>query len=170
MYAGDADCKRLYGFAPEHIHGEGYLEKETVLMDAELLPSKTQLGVLTGRTRTETQIAMERAGVLERIPEAAWVTEDDGVRKPDGRALSLLQERMGFKYGMYVGDTIDDLRVVQNYREMNAAGRARILCVSCAFRPRRCGQSSPIPRSRSRNCRARCEFAARLFEERPEVK
>jgi hypothetical protein len=30
----------------------GYLEKETVLMDAELLPSKTQLGVLTGRTRT----------------------------------------------------------------------------------------------------------------------
>jgi phosphoglycolate phosphatase-like HAD superfamily hydrolase len=41
--------------------------------------------------------------------------------------LSLLQERMGFKYGMYVGDTIDDLRVVQNYREMNASGRARIL-------------------------------------------
>jgi HAD superfamily phosphatase len=127
MYAGDADCKRLYGFAPEHIHGDGYLEKETVLLDAALLPSKTKLGVLTGRTKTETQIAMERAGILARIPEAAWVTEDDGVRKPDGRALSLLQERMGFKYGMYVGDTIDDLRVVQNYREMNAAGRARIL-------------------------------------------
>ncbi len=127
MYAGDAACRRLYGFAPEHIHGEGYLEKETVLLDAALLPAKTKTGVLTGRINAETQIALERAGLIGRIPEAAWVTEDDGVRKPDARTLALLQERMNFRLGIYIGDTLDDLRVVQNFRETNAAGRARVL-------------------------------------------
>lgn len=127
MYAGDAACRQLYGFAPEHIHGDGYLEKETVLLDAALLPAKTKTGVLTGRIQAETQIALERAGLSGRIPESSWVTEDDGIRKPDARTLALLQERMNFKLGIYIGDTLDDLRVVQNFRETNAAGRARVL-------------------------------------------
>lgn len=126
MYGGDAACRQLYGFAPEHIHGDGYLEQEPVLIDPALLPTKTKTGVLTGRIKTETQIALERAGLSGRIPEAAWVTEDDGVRKPDGRTLALLQERLGFRLGVYIGDTLDDLRVVQNYRETRAAGRARV--------------------------------------------
>jgi phosphoglycolate phosphatase-like HAD superfamily hydrolase len=93
MYAGDAACKRLYGFAPEHIHGDGYLEKETVLLDAELMPAKTRLGVLTGRTKTETQIAMERAG----IPRAHSRSRlGDGRRRRAQTGwprLSLLQRR-----------------------------------------------------------------------------
>lgn len=129
MYAGEKDCHHLYGFNPEHIHGDGYLEKETVIMDAALLPAKTKTGVLTGRIAAETRIALQRAGLSEHIPESSWVTESDGVRKPDGRALALLQEKMKFKYGVYIGDTIDDLRVVQNFRETNATGRARV--ISC---------------------------------------
>ncbi len=126
MYAGDS-CREIYGFAPEHLHGEGFLDKEPVLLDAALLPAKPKIGVLTGRTHAETQIALERAGLKTRIASAHCVTEDDGVRKPDGRALALLQEKMGFKVGVYVGDTIDDLNVVKNFRETNAGGRARIL-------------------------------------------
>jgi phosphoglycolate phosphatase-like HAD superfamily hydrolase len=111
---------------PEHIHGPGYLDKETVLLDASLLPKKTKTGVLTGRIKAETQIALERAGILDRIEEATWVTEDDGIRKPDPRALALLQDRMKFRNGIYIGDTLDDLRVVQNFRESPAGGKARI--------------------------------------------
>ncbi|HVF84621.1 MAG TPA: HAD family hydrolase [Abditibacteriaceae bacterium] len=126
MYAGD-QCRTLYGFAPEHIQDEGFLDKEPVLLDANVLPSKTKLGVLTGRTRAETLVALERSGLKSRVSLDHCVTDDDGVRKPDGRALALLQEKMKFRMGVYIGDTVDDLRVVQNFRETNAGGRARIL-------------------------------------------
>jgi len=129
MYAGDAQCKSLYGFDPEHVHGDGYLDRETVLIDAKLLPKNVKIGVLTGRTSAETQIALSRAGLCDRIPESARVTESDGVRKPAGEALALLQQKIGFKSGVYIGDTMDDLSVVQNYREMRSSGRAR--CHSC---------------------------------------
>lgn len=129
MYAGENECRALYGFAPEHVHGEGYLDKEPVLIDASLLPKKTKNGVLTGRIHAETRIALHRSGLLEAIPDTAWVTETDGVRKPDGASLSLLRDKMGFKFGVYIGDTMDDLRVVQNYKETQGSGKAKI--ISC---------------------------------------
>jgi HAD superfamily phosphatase len=143
MYAGDAACKQLYGFTPEHIHGNGYLEEEPVLLDAGLLPAKLQIGVLTGRTKTESQIALQRAGVLNRIPESNWVTETDGVRKPDGESLALLQSRMGWKAAIYVGDTLDDLRTVQNFRDTRTAGKAR--CWSCQVLSGPAGNSNRRP-------------------------
>ena len=126
MYAGQENCRRIYGFTPEHIEGEGFLEKEPVLLDAQFLPAKTKIGVLTGRTKRETQIALERSGLRDRVLDSHLVTDDDNVRKPDGRALALLQERMKFRNAIYVGDTFDDLKAVQNFRETNASGKARI--------------------------------------------
>lgn len=126
MYAGD-QCRTLYGFAPEHIQGEGFLDKEPVLLDANTLPPKAKLGILTGRTQAETVVALERSGLKDRVSANNCVTDDDGVRKPDGRALALLQEKMKFRSGVYIGDTIDDLNVVKNFRETNAGGRARVL-------------------------------------------
>ena len=125
MYAG-AECRRIYGFVPEHIKSEGFLDKEPVLLDAAFLPAKTKIGVLTGRTKRETQIALERSGLRDRVLDLHLVTDDDNVRKPDGRALALLQERMKFRNAIYVGDTFDDLKAVQNFRETNASGKARI--------------------------------------------
>ena len=84
MYGGDEACENLYGFEPEYLHGEGLYKNETVLLDSSLLPARCAIGVLTGRTRTETRLAMELTGL--KIPESNWVTEDDGVKKPDGRA------------------------------------------------------------------------------------
>jgi HAD superfamily phosphatase len=130
MYAGDEACRALYGFEPQYLHGEGLYQNERVLIDKTLLaslPSRVKLGLLTGRTRTETQLAMRIAGL--QIPESSWVVEDDGVKKPDGRAMLLLQEKMNFKYGVYIGDTMDDLNAVKNYRETKGSGRARV--VSC---------------------------------------
>ena len=125
MYAG-AECRRIYGFSPEHIHGAGFLDQEPVLLDAKFLPAKTKIGVLTGRTKNETMIALERSGLRDRVLDSHLVTDDDNVRKPDGRALALLQERMKFRNAIYVGDTFDDLKAVQNFRETNASGKARI--------------------------------------------
>jgi HAD superfamily hydrolase (TIGR01548 family) len=130
MYGGDDACKDLYGFEPQHIHGEGLYKNEKVLLDVELLKSlssRYKIGLLTGRTKSETKLAMKFAGL--QIPESRWVTDDDGVKKPDGQALILLREKVDFKCGVYVGDTMDDLHVVQNYRELKGAGKAKI--ISC---------------------------------------
>jgi HAD superfamily hydrolase (TIGR01548 family) len=130
MYGGVEACKALYGFEPEYVREEGAYKTEQVLLDRELLaslPPRVKVGLLTGRTRNETRLAMEFARLP--IPESNWVTETDGVKKPDGQALVALQEKMGFKFGVYVGDTMDDLNVVKNYRETRGAGRAKI--VSC---------------------------------------
>jgi len=129
MYGGDTACKDLYGFEPEHIHTDGYYLRETVLLDPALISPKLKVGVLTGRNNTETELALKIAGLTERVPRSAWVTDDDGVRKPDGNALGLLRDRMEFNFGVYIGDTMDDMRVVQNFRDTRGAGRAKI--VSC---------------------------------------
>lgn len=126
IYGGDDACKSLYGFFPEHIHGEGLYKREKVLLDPALLPPKMKIAALTGRTRTEARLALRVAGLTERIPESHWVTEDDGVRKPDGRTLLLSQERVKFKQAIFIGDTMDDLQTVFNYRETKGAGRAKV--------------------------------------------
>lgn len=132
MYGGDEACHSLYGFEPEHLHGEGLFKNEKVMLDSSLLPSLSshcKVGLLTGRTRSETRLAMKQARI--QINESNWVTEDDGVKKPDGRALLFLQEKMDFKFGVYIGDTMDDLNVVKNYRETKGSGRAKIVsCIS----------------------------------------
>jgi HAD superfamily phosphatase len=131
MYAGDDTCRALYGFDPEHIHGEGYYKREKVLLDKELLPSKLKLGIVTGRTRAETRLALKMAGITDLIPEKHWITEDDGVRKPDGRTMLRLRENMEFRCGVFVGDTMDDHNTILNYRELKGSGKAKIFaCTS----------------------------------------
>ena len=131
MYAGDGACRALYGFEPEHIHGEGYYKNETVILDAELLPAKLKIGIVTGRTHNEARLALKMAGLSQRIPEEFWITEDSGVRKPDGRTMLQLREKMGFRYAIYIGDTVDDHQTILNYRELKGAGKAKIVaCTS----------------------------------------
>lgn len=125
MYGGEDACQSLYGYAPQHLHGEGYYKRERVLLDKALLPP-VPLGLLTGRTTNETRLAMRFARLEKEIPPENWVTEDDGVRKPDAKTLLLCQEKMKFKNALYVGDTSDDWRTVENYRESKSSGRARI--------------------------------------------
>ncbi|MDW8365774.1 MAG: hypothetical protein RMK49_08035 [Abditibacteriales bacterium] len=127
IYAGNQYCKRLYGFDPEHVQSEGYVDKERVLLNPRLIPPSVKLGVLTGRTLEETRLVLQRADLTDLIPEGHWVTHDDGVQKPDGRALALLAERLRFRLAIYVGDTLDDWRTVCRYRELRGAGRSKVI-------------------------------------------
>jgi phosphoglycolate phosphatase-like HAD superfamily hydrolase len=131
MYAGDGTCRALYGFDPQHIHGEGYYKNETVMLDAGLLPKNLKIGIVTGRTHNETRLALKMANLTQRIPEANWITEDSGVRKPDGRTMLQLREAMQFRYAIYIGDTVDDHQTIINYRELKGSGKAKIVaCTS----------------------------------------
>lgn len=126
FYAGDDACRELYGFEPQYVHGEGYYKRETVLINPELLPAKLKYGVVTGRSVAETRLAMSQTKLGHKIPESAWITPHIGPKKPDGRTLLAAREALDFKNALYLGDIMDDLQTVFNYRELKGAGKARI--------------------------------------------
>ncbi len=126
FYAGDDACRDLYGFEPEYVHGEGYYKSETVLINPELLPARLKYGVVTGRSSAETRLALSQAKLLQKIPASAWITPAIGPKKPDGRTLLAAREALDFKNALYIGDIMDDLQTVFNYRELKGAGKARI--------------------------------------------
>ena len=126
FYAGDDACRDLYGFDPEYVHGDGYYKREKVLIDPEMLPAKLKYGVVTGRSLAETRLALSYTKLLNKIPEKGWVTPEAGFKKPDGRTLLLARDQLDFKNGIYIGDIMDDLKTVHNYRELKGAGKGRI--------------------------------------------
>ena len=122
-YAGVEECENLYGYEPETLKVEGYYQREKLILDTSFLPN-LPLGILTGRTANETQLALKMARL--QIAPNHRITESDGVRKPDGRTLVLLQEKMKFKNAVFIGDTWDDWQTVVDYRKFNESGRAKI--------------------------------------------
>ena len=130
MYGGPM-CNALYGFEPQHItSGEhfGLYKTETPLVDVALLNKihgRVRLGILTGRSETECALALRVLGL--QLDEEAQLTASSGLKKPDGKSMMALRDQMAWKSALYVGDTLDDLRTVQNYREVKGSGKSRVL-------------------------------------------
>jgi len=71
------------------------------------LASKYKLGIVTGRTRRETDWALR--GMRAYFKQAAIITSDDtNYRKPSPAPLILARKRLGVKNALYVGDTVND--------------------------------------------------------------
>lgn len=121
FYAGRSHCLRVYGFEPEIVDQEcGELTRETVIIDPAALVPRFQYGVVTGRLRGELDVAMEMTALEKLIHPTATMTADDGMHKPDPNGLIALAERMRPAGAIFVGDTLDDMRTVLNYRKAQA--------------------------------------------------
>ena len=127
FYGGDDACQKLYGFEPELVHGPGYHNRETALIDPALMPPNLKLGVVTGRSQSETQLGLRQAKMFNRIKPEGWITPESGAKKPDGRALMMARDALNFEFGLFIGDIMDDLKTVHNYRALKGSGKARIL-------------------------------------------
>ncbi len=124
IYSGDEFCRRLYGFDPEYVRGEGLIGAEQVIVEREKLePFGAKLGILSGRTREEAELALERAGLADLFAPENVLVDDGGPIKPDPAALDALAKSLGAKSGLYLGDTPDDLAVVKNARRPGAPAR-----------------------------------------------
>lgn len=126
FYGGDSSCRELYGFAPEYVHVDGYYKREKVMIKPSLIPTDLKTGLITGRYRSEAKLGLHHARLTNRIPENGWVVPDSGFKKPDGRTILLAREKLDFKMGLYIGDIMDDLQTVFNYRELKGSGKARV--------------------------------------------
>ncbi len=115
-YAG-RHCERIYGFKGSR-HDDGYISRERLLVDLELL-RKVNLpkGVVTGRTRGETEVCFELLGLEGVFPPDVVLTHDDGVQKPDPWGLVEVARRLKARRPIYVGDTVDDFTMVRRARE-----------------------------------------------------
>jgi HAD superfamily hydrolase (TIGR01548 family) len=118
LFAGE-HCERLFGFVPTLYHGRGYVNNDRVLIDLARIPRSKLLGIQTGRTYEEACIGLEFTQMGTLIPDGAIVTKRDGFHKPEPGGLALLQQRLGFRTALYIGDTLDDLRAVQNFNRGN---------------------------------------------------
>jgi HAD superfamily hydrolase (TIGR01548 family) len=127
LWAGD-HCRRLYGFEPAYYSAPGWIRLDRPLLDLSLVPANKTLAVLTGRTYSEAEFAVEMLGLAGRIPlPVHGMTKDDGNAKPDPSGLARLVVRLGCRTAVYIGDTVDDLRTVLNFRALPAASGVTVL-------------------------------------------
>jgi phosphoglycolate phosphatase-like HAD superfamily hydrolase len=132
FYSGQL-CRKVYGFEPNFFTGEGKIKNEEVIVKTELFKKKQMAnqnlswGILSGRTPGEVEMALEMLGLRDYMPGEAIVTDDGRFpTKPDPTSLIELCGRLGTKVGVYVGDTIDDLRMVNNFQARRKTARSSL--------------------------------------------
>ncbi|MGM9571110.1 MAG: HAD family hydrolase [bacterium] len=116
FYAGGKYCERLYGRPLSYLAKgtSALLELEQILLDLPLLlKTDLKLGILTGRNWQEAELVLERIGLLPYLKRENILTSDDGYCKPDCECLNVLAERLKTAQGIFVGDTLDDLRTTK---------------------------------------------------------
>ncbi len=121
FYAGVDYCERLYGFKPEFIKEKGFLNQEKVLLDRELLKLFfPKVAIITGRTKEEAEAAIEKAELSDIISFDHVLYDDGRLLKPDPQILLILIEKIGAKFGIYIGDVPDDVRTVNNFKKLSS--------------------------------------------------
>jgi len=119
IYAGEEYCFNTYGFHPSLIKSEGLIKHEKVIINKnkkEFLQNFS-VGVLTGRTKGETRIALKKLNWSDIISEENIITVDDGSQKPHPQGLIKLSENLKTRLGIYVGDIWDDLLTAKNFNK-----------------------------------------------------
>lgn len=118
LYGGVDNCEWLYGHKPKFNKRSGLLNEEKVMLDQSILIDFIpKVGILTGRTKKETEVGLEKAGLKGIIP---WkhIVYDTGqspeMRKPRPGSLIGLAETLEAKIALYVGDVMDDLLIAKN--------------------------------------------------------
>ena len=121
IYAGDLS-PRIHGYEPIYFPGPGKVLQDRPILDVSLLPQNKTLALLTGRTRSEAEIAVEMIGIGSylRFPEFA-MTRTDGNAKPDPDGLRRLLALTGARVALYIGDAVDDLRTVLRFSQLPEA-------------------------------------------------
>lgn len=123
FYCGKDLAPVMYGIEARYTDvSEGLIQKETRIINPQLLDKlagcSKNIGCLTGRVRKEAEVVLELKGILKYFRPEYMITEDLGIVKPDPAGLVCLSQAFGTRRGIFIGDTLDDLGTVKNFREL----------------------------------------------------
>jgi phosphoglycolate phosphatase-like HAD superfamily hydrolase len=141
LYWGAAELRKRYGYTARYLPDfAGYVHTEEPFCQPDFFARLRRagirhMGIITGRVGPEVDFALE---MLEAYSGERWwevVIPADLMPKPDARALRLAIEGIQGSVGaaLYVGDTGDDLAVVQNYRAQRQPTDPEVLAVSLVY-------------------------------------
>lgn len=125
IYAGEKEVEKVYNGKPLFIKMPGLYLKEKVLIDTKLLNKRFSYGIITGRTEGEMYLALRKMRGEKKFKKDFIITQDDGIRKPDPACLKKIVKNKDL--GIYVGDIIDDLLLVENYKK--ATNKIFLSCI-----------------------------------------
>ncbi|MEM1976510.1 MAG: hypothetical protein QXX29_01255 [Nitrososphaerota archaeon] len=123
VYLGEDGVKERYGARPRFVSWRGLIDREKPLIERNTLEELVEsapkgLAMATGRGRWETEKALN--GLLEYFDlEASVFAAEPPSRyeKPDPRILIECSRKLGAERIMYVGNSMEDLLLVENARE-----------------------------------------------------
>jgi HAD superfamily hydrolase (TIGR01548 family) len=133
IYLGEALFASTYGTEPRVYRGEGYIERETLLIDPamlEALSAEYVLAVATGRPKAEAAHALDRFRLRKFFPvvctlddclaEEERIFREEGkivsLSKPDPYMLNAVRRNVttGLPRFFYIGDMPDDMTAAAN--------------------------------------------------------
>ena len=141
LYWGAAELAKRYGSTARYLPDfAGFIHTEEPFCQPDFFARLRQagihhMGIITGRVGPEVDFALE---MLEAYSGERWwevVIPADLMPKPDPHALRLALAGIAddVKAALYVGDTADDLAVVQNYRVQPQPNDPPIFAVALVY-------------------------------------
>ena len=130
FYTGTSEAVSRHGITPRVHRARGLRDDERVLLGEETIRALraagiTGFGVVTGRTVVEWEHVRARLP----LPSGATVATDEAGRKPDPAPLRHVLRSLGSSSAVFVGDTLDDLRMVQAYSDGAGASPVEVVIV-----------------------------------------
>jgi phosphoglycolate phosphatase-like HAD superfamily hydrolase len=122
VYLGIDGVKERYGVEPRYVSWEGLLERERPLITEDVLARLSEgvprgIAIATGRGRWETEKALGGLINYFNLEASIFAAEvPDRYEKPDPGLLVECSRRLGVERIMYVGNSLEDLILVENAR------------------------------------------------------
>lgn len=126
LYFGEeiiASDKRSY---PRYLQMSGLWKNERPCLEAGWRNFGKPIGIYTGRSRQELQLALELLK-WEDFPRDHCITADDSIKKPSPEGLSRLEKILGVSEIFFFGDSESDRKAFEGY------GKGRFFPIGEAF-------------------------------------
>jgi phosphoglycolate phosphatase-like HAD superfamily hydrolase len=147
FYHGGTLYRDMYGAAPRYHKGPGFIERDQVVVRRSDLASLSEavqgrLAMVTGRPRRAADYSMGE--LISYFDQGASVFIGDGdirptreaasFRKPSGKSLLFAREKLRSRKLVYVGDSAEDLQMVENARA-SSDGLAFVGIYASSYKP-----------------------------------
>lgn len=114
IYFGSNTLQHINGRLPQNVRIKGLWHLETPNITAHWSSFSIPVGIYTGRSRSELQLALEILGWSD-LPKDHYITSDTGISKPSPEGFYVLSQTLKFENVYYFGDTQSDLEAFKAY-------------------------------------------------------